>query len=583
MIHTVVFLSSISSSQLFFTPCTILCIALPAIPISQIVHILKKDSKYRHLLWLCLLVPYVPLITNLRTAQLAATDARLTYANYTDHPIEHRFSTGALQFQSLMKRQSKTYDTAVEEYKRRYKTNPAPGFHAWYNYTVLQESPIIDDFDTMYSSIIPLWRLSGRGINDMIDAAYEEPGSELWLCEFKSSSGRTSCRHATKSFDRNIGFLMNRLLAGLKGAIPDVRFLVNHLDEPRVLNPSLSQRTWTGPIDHTQLSHHDIWDTLTSTCKQPSNHQFTPNDTEDASDLPFITSHTVSLDLCAHPEYRSMHGLFQSPTSFRLFSNAVPIHSTGAPSTMGDILFPSPAYIEDEFQYDSAKDIAWAEKTNELYWRGSTTGAFAEDDTWPSFHRQRFVALAQGLEQKNHIYLRKRDRVISFVKSSFLDKRLFNVAFTRIFQCERAPCRAQRMYFTTKPWADSHAALSSRLAFDLDGNGISGRYYQLLASRSAPLKQTLLREWHDDRLVPWVHYIPVSMGMEELPELVAYLTQSEEGQERAREVAEQGRKWFAEAMKEVDMGIYVYRLMLELARLQDPKREAMVEDEKEVM
>jgi len=125
------------------------------------------------------------------------------------------------------------------------------------------------------------------------------------------------------------------------------------------------------------------------------------------------------------------------------------------------------------------------------------------------------------------------------------------------------------------PISPASRIYKSRLTFDLDGNGISGRFYSLLASRSLPLKQTILREWHDDRLVPWVHYVPISLGMEELQDVVWYFTVDARGKELAREIAEEGRVWFGKAMREVDRGLYVYRLMLELARLQDPMRGPM--------
>ncbi|OAA60321.1 Lipopolysaccharide-modifying protein [Niveomyces insectorum RCEF 264] len=214
---------------------------------------------------------------------------------------------------------------------------------------------------------------------------------------------------------------------------------------------------------------------------------------------------------------------------------------------MGDILYPSPAYMESEFQYDRALDVAWQKKRNNLYWAGSTTGGFAVNDQWRNFHRQKFVSLAQNLERRPHVYLREQasDGVVRPVTSSFLNGRLFD-------------------------------ALRSRLVFDIDGNGISGRYYKLLASNSAPLKQTILHEWHDERLVPWVHYIPVSQSLDELPELVAFLTSSASGagQKLAKDVAEQGKDWYSKALREVDMAIYTYRLLLELARLQDPERPA---------
>lgn len=483
---------------------------------------------------------------------------------------------GGIEFEDMIQRQSKNYRAAEEEYKRRYNVSPTVGFEAWYNFTISQNSPIIDDFDTMYHSISSFWRLSGKQVTKVMEKAYAEPGSELWFCEFESVSGKTSCRHAWRKSDRHIQLLFNRILSGLKGVIPDVKFLVNHLDEPRVLIPPSSSETTIGNFNLTNLPHQPTWNELTKFCTNSSHTKLGPtNDNINTFNLPFIASHMSGLNLCHHPEYRITHGLFQSPASFRLFSGFVPVLSTGAPATMGDVLFPSPAYIEEEFQYDEGKDMMWEAKSSELYWAGSTTGGFADNDEWRSFHRQRFVALVQGLELKHHGYLRKREGVLRRVESSFLNSRLFHVAFTRIFQCEKKSCRHQKSFFRTKPWADKSRALKSRLAFDLDGNGISGRYYQLLASRSTPLKQTLLREWHDDRLCPWVHYIPISQSMEELPELVSYLTLSELGQQRAKEIAEQGQEWFSKAFRDVDMTVYVYRMLLELARLQDPKRQAI--------
>ncbi|KAG5773567.1 hypothetical protein H9Q73_012040 [Fusarium xylarioides] len=167
---------------------------------------------------------------------------------------------------------------------------------------------------------------------------------------------------------------------------------------------------------------------------------------------------------------------------------------------MGDILFPSPAYVEEEFQYDKTHDIPWSEKKDNLYWTGSTTGGYVLDDQWRNHQRQRFVTLAQNLGQQEHTYLREKNDVISSIKSWFLNTRLYDVGFTRIFQCDRKFCRDQSTFFNVKPWADKDAAFHSKLAFDLDGNGISGRYYKLLSSNTLPLKQTLLREWHDERI-----------------------------------------------------------------------------------
>jgi hypothetical protein len=84
----------------------------------------------------------------------------------------------------------------------------------------------------------------------------------------------------------------------------------------------------------------------------------------------------------------------------------------------------------------------------------------------------------------------------------------------------------------------------------------------------------VFREWHDDRLQPWQHYVPISLGMEELPEVVRYLVGEKEGRELAALLAENGRQWSLRALRPVDQVIYLYRLMLELSRLQDPTRPA---------
>jgi hypothetical protein len=88
------------------------------------------------------------------------------------------------------------------------------------------------------------------------------------------------------------------------------------------------------------------------------------------------------------------------------------------------------------------------------------------------------------------------------------------------------------------------------------------------------MKQTLLREWYDERVAAWVHYLPMSQGVGELLELVVWLRGTEKGRMKARMVAEQEREWAARAMLQEDGGVYVYRLMLEMARMQDSERQA---------
>ncbi|KPA37850.1 beta- -xylosyltransferase 1 [Fusarium langsethiae] len=237
---------------------------------------------------------------------------------------------------------------------------------------------------------------------------------------------------------------------------------------------------------------------------------------------------------------------------------------------MRDILFPNSAYTETEFTFDETSDVEWDRKRNSLYWAGSTTGGYATDDNWQFFQRQRCVELAQN-PRKADYYLRVKVGVAKGMVASF-DGRLFNVAFTHIFQRERKSCRDHNACFKTKSWANKDETLKLKLAFDVDGNGISGRFYKSFASKPVMLKQTLLREWYDDCLVSWLHYVPVSQSMEELPELASYLTLTETGQRITKQIALNGREWYSRSFRRADLGLYIYRVLLEMTRVQDPER-----------
>ncbi|KXH52070.1 hypothetical protein CSIM01_07889 [Colletotrichum simmondsii] len=564
--------------------------AVSILALGNMVHLISKPSKTKRVptLWLLAIASLGPYIINLFVARDAVSTAQ-TFAGHSEkHPVEILSRKADIKFQHLLKTQSANYTAAHVEYVRRYGTEPPPGLEEWFDFAIANQSPIIDDFDMIFDSVSPLLKMSGEQVNQVMRTAYEATGSDLWLCSFSSARGKTQCQHAYRTFDRNIASSFNKLSKGLEHSkIPDLKFLVNHLDEPRVLLPSQfagdvgGQPSITlGRFSLKNMSGRPVGEEITKHClnQEQLASRHTRNSTVESYDLPFVSDLSRAADLCQHPEHTSLHGLIARPKSFRLIEGLVPILSTGALSSMGDIVYPSPAYLEEEFQYADDQDIEWEKKSNNVYWTGSNTGGFAVDGSWRNYHRQRFVALAQNLqkpEEQHHTYLRLVNGVVERVTSSFLNSRLYDVAFTRLFQCRRTQCRDQHSYFNVRSWVDKNQAFRSRLVFDLDGNGISGRYYKFLASKSTPLKQTLLREWHDERLVPWTHYVPISLSMKELPELVSYLTTTDSGQQRARNIAMQGREWQSKSLREVDFTIYNYRLLLELARLQDPKRKQL--------
>ncbi|KAG6000942.1 hypothetical protein E4U21_004866 [Claviceps maximensis] len=522
------------------------------------------------------LIPHIVTYHSRFAARSVATDS---YEQL--HPIQLLIHQANSSFEAMMHNQSQTHAAACEEYKRRYKIDPPAGFESWYKYAKIHHSPIIDDFEAMYRGIAPFWAMSGKEYAEAMKEATKTHISYIWSCDFSGINSSTHCRHPYKTRDRHFSTLFDTVAKEVRQELSNVSFLINHLDEPRVMLPPHGRSSQPSPLNgaslrSTDLTHKSTWNLLTQNCNWTSGR----GGAQDQRALvPFVENATASIDLCQHAEYHAMHGLFVSPTSFHAVQGSVPILSTGAVSTMGDILIPSPAYLESGFRYDATTDRDWSQKSNNVYWAGSTTGGYCTRDStaWRHFHRQRFVSLVQNRDKTHqYSYLQEQGGVFTKRASSFLDRSLYDVSLTKMPQCDWRCCREQSEQFTLKSWADKDAALKSRLVLDMDGNGISGRYYKLLASQSAPMKQTLFREWHDDRLVPWVHYIPVSPGMEEVAEMTFFFTSTRTGRQRARWIAEQGRRWSAQALREVDVSIYLYRLLLELARLQDVDRGPLI-------
>ncbi|KAM7192032.1 beta-1,2-xylosyltransferase 1 [Naviculisporaceae sp. PSN 640] len=552
--------------------------------LGQIIYTLPRQAKAKSILWVFALVAVVPyLYHGFALGQLNSTAP--SWTPLKPHPADLLVQRATADFDKMLKRQSKTYDDAVREYKRRYGIDPPLGFDNWYELAVANDSPIIDEFDTIFENIAPFLKLSGQEINSIIKKVRGIPNVELWDCAFTSNDDKamTQCVHFSRRYDRHISTMFDRMLRDLEGLkVPSVRFFVNHFDEPRVVFPAPHEDPRV-TVEMMDLSRQPTWDRLTQPCGDHGyinkTYHFSPPRFTDVNtySLPFVTDRQADLDICQHPSYQPLNGLFVSPVSFKLISGLVPVLSTGAPSTMGDILIPSPAYSESGFQYHPEADIPWSKKYNNLYWAGSTTGGFASDQhAWPLFQRQRFVAKMQNPNSSRHSFLYQipGSEEITTSQTNLLNPSHYDVSFTNIFQCLPAQCRSQRKFFRLKSWSKSNTPLHSKLTFDLDGNGISGRYYKLLSSNSLPLKQTLLREWHDDRLWPWVHYIPVSQELEELPELVRFLLGTKRGEEIAEDLAKRGREWMRKGMREVDRSLYLYRVLLELGRVQDVTREA---------
>ena len=139
----------------------------------------------------------------------------------------------------------------------------------------------------------------------------------------------------------------------------------------------------------------------------------------------------------------------------------------------------------------------------------------------------------------------------------------FDVKFTHIGQCDPGDCDAQREYFGTVEPIDMFDAFGSKFLLDIDGNAFSGRYHAWLLSKSLVYKLAVFREWHDEWLRPWVHYVPLGLQGDEYVESIRYFDQEEVGREQGKRLADLSRVWAKKVLRNEDLEVWYFRLLLE--------------------
>jgi hypothetical protein len=301
-----------------------------------------------------------------------------------------------------------------------------------------------------------------------------------------------------------------------------------------------------------------------------------------------VANASLAFDLCHQPDMAYLDGFIMSPSFVRLTHTPFAIFSQARVGGFSDILMPSPWNFIDKSSYHEDSDIAWTDKQNDLFWRGSSTDGFAAGGAWQSFIRARFVHEAN---EKMTTY--GPQETAPAVNVSFVGD---------IKRCDERDCENELKQFAIwgkaamgsedekqgrrlppstsfeEHWRHRHLA-------DMDGAGFSGRFLPFLQSRSLVYRVAVFKTWLDQRLQAWHHYVPVDVRLgQSLWAVFEYFSghgeeigpgQAAAGDDSARIIAEQGREWAQAALRKEDMQIYMFRLLLEWGRVVDDERERL--------
>ncbi|KAK3380227.1 capsule associated protein [Lasiosphaeria ovina] len=534
----------------------------------------------------------------------------------SSHPIWHLINNAERDFEAAKARQSRTLSQAVAEYRRRYGLPPPPNFDKWWAFAKSKNVQLVDEFDTIADLLTPFWGLKPATIRARAKEVLGFPNAVMGVA-IRGANVSHIAGGLEWQQDATRGMIEPFLQF-----LPDMDLAFNCNDEPRVVVPhdDMSRlvhiaRTVNIPaassmrrlrneftkspeglndglrFDETKLTrfnefaHQPTWTHSRSSCppESPARVLDDADRVDDVSkyglsELGFVYNATAMSDICLTPSLSETFGFFDRPNAYSVVHDLFPIFSQSKISSYNDIIYPSPWYWADRVEYKEGKDPAWANKKDQLFWRGSTTGGYSRNGGWRRQHRQGVVRKLNAGDQAKVLTnegseTSQRWAVKEVPRGEY--KQVMDVHFSHIGQCDQGDCDAQKDFFGLEDRVDQEVPYQYKYVLDLDGNAFSGRFYGLLRSRSLVYKFSIFREWHAEWLRPWAHYIPMSLQGDDWLEAVRYFTDSTLGKKEAERVAIQSRDWANKVIRREDMEAWFFRLLLEYGRVIDDNRESI--------
>lgn len=547
---------------------------------------------------------------------------------HDQHPIEKLMREANERWQEYDDSRSTSFRDTVAKYRQTYGRHPPPGFKEWYQFARKLNVHNVDDFQQITGDLRPFWAIPPQEIRQMAARLQQSDGiAGVRVRNHKVVSHTEGWRVETLA--GSIGRLAKYL--------PDMDIAMNTMDQPRVMVThediqnylKIEESTRSTPIDAADQFTEEMdyfWDEKIGviedvdpawfsvagkpytefskeSCPPESPAQNVNMSSEEADKLyktsfgGFVSNFTGSSDLCnVGPVLQDQHGFLFSASSNTITRKLIPVFSECKVSVNNDILFPANMYFlkDPRYVYSSKHDWEWEDKTDSLLWRGVTSGGVQVEDNWHRLHRQRFVRTANATEMDSETVsiLAQGDKeqyelVTDFRPSDFASS-YFDVGFTEAWGCipDCSFYDGVWTYKEPKVFADQ---FQSKYLVDIDGHSFSGRWRAFHQSKSLGLKATIFREWHDSRLFAWRHFVPMDNRFTDLYALMTYFiglhpSASEESLPKpgpyvpshdfeAEVIAAQSREWAHLALRDEDLDVYLYLLLLEYGRITDDNRD----------
>ncbi|MCJ1375190.1 hypothetical protein MMC20_006424 [Loxospora ochrophaea] len=549
------------------------------------------------------------------------------------HPISKLMEEADQKWWDYEGDRSLTFKETVSKYRRKYGRHPPPGFQDWYKLARDKNVYNVDDFEQIMDDLRPFWAVEPHVIRTLAAHMWEDESvSGIHIRNHKLSQSNVkdpSWRSETlitliEKFAKylpDMDIAMNRLDQP-RVVVPweDMQAMLAKEAESRQMPPeanneftpsmpnllNLTLEKDDSPREDPQWfpAHGKQYMDIARTACPPEAHARENGSTTTEAEALYkdrsgglITNFNRSSDLCTiGPELQEKHGFLFSSSTVIATKRLVPIFGECKVNVNSDILFPANMYWkhDERYDYDGKYDVDWDKKADVMVWRGVTSGGVQLEDNWQKMHRQRLVMLVNGTEMEG-----KEVRILTeqpeekgeyenlrqFKPSKFASNHT-DVGFVEAWGCI-PDCNFYNNVWTFKPQTTLSEQFKYKYVVDVDGHSFSGRWRAFLESKSLGIKATIFREWHDSRLFAWRHFVPMDNRFDDVYSLLTYFIGVGSPEEphlpgaafvarhdrEARRLALQGREWANKVLRRDDIEIYMFRLLLEYARIIDDNRD----------
>ncbi|KAJ7467882.1 glycosyl transferase family 90-domain-containing protein [Mycena galericulata] len=453
-------------------------------------------------------------------------------------PEAPHISAARLQVDNLFAQQSKTLSQARARYSLKTSRQPPRNFDHWFHFARENEC-LIDEYDQIHRDFAPFYQLAKEDPGffqkkiDRGSAKMLEDPKGMTTIKIKDGEVHMPGYQGTSYFGD-----WPRMLGRFAQYLPDMDFILNGRDEPRVV---FNYRELGSKAVATQL-------------KDGTPFEISPRPTADffkARSGCTIPKRSVGFTESANDDVAFL--LSSSSSDFTV--DLYPLLSmTKISPCFSDILFPGPYFYDGsgwsgKFAYPN--NVPWTEKKSQLYWRGMSNGGHIIGENYRHFPRFRLIDLA-----RNH------SDVLNVKMTQFAETHCTDPA-----ECDRDAIVEE--YDIHGPGDAREAAYGYKYLLDVDGNTFSGRFLGLLRSGSLVFKSTVFNEYFNEWLRPYEHYIPVLPDLSDLLERVVW---AEAHPEEAMRIQEAGREVAERVVKDAQNDCYFFAVLLEWAQLQEYAR-----------